>query len=246
MNGLFLGLMGGTAAASSLVAGSSLAYIKNIFIKESLTLNKIELFIGLILFSSSILFFDFKIKIAALFLFLFLGMSLVLIFNKFIRNIVENNVAVDNSDDLKSYLFLLHVSMKSIFLGMSTGAIMLISHPELNQTLFITILLNCILTGAIAGSALSDLRLDSITAMAAMVLIAIVNLVAGVLGGYISEFSFIFLPIILAITSGIMMSGSITKIYENIDNMEVKKILAPKFVSVAIIILVFIFHKEIL
>lgn len=245
MNGLFLGLMGGSAAASTLVLGSFFAYIKNIFIKESLTLNKVELFIGLILFVSSIVFFDFKIKVAALFLCAFLGVLLVLIFNKFIIDILENNMAIDNPEDSKSYLFLLLVSMKSIFIGMSIGAVMLISNTGLNETLLITLLFSCILAGTVTGSALSDLGLDPVTATVAIVLIGIVNFVTGVVGGYIAQISFEFLPIILSLTSGIVMSGSLIKGYENIENSEIKRALTPKTVSVAMVTLVFIFHKEI-
>lgn len=245
MNGLFLGLMGGTAAACSLLLGSFFAYIKNIFIKESLILNKVELLIALILLFSSIAFFDFKIKIAALILFSSLGVCSVIIFKKFVTDILENNTKLDNCDDLKSYSFLLHTSLKSIFLGMSMGAVMLISHTGLNQTLLTALVLNCILTGAIAGSALSDLGLDPVTATAATVLIAIVNFVAGVLGGYAVQVSSNLLPIILSVSSGVMMSGSVIEIYENIENIEMKKILTPKIVSVVIVTLVFVFHKEI-
>lgn len=244
MNGLFLGVMGGSATAGGLVVGGFLSFFKNIFIKEKIVANKIELIIGIILFVSAASFFDYKVRLLMLIVYSFFGFASILISNKLFADSLNPNISINNPDDSRSYTFLLLLLIKSLWFGLSAGAVMLIANDGLGNSLLFAISLNCILSGIIAGATLADLGLDSVIGTLAIFLIAIMSLVAGVFGGYLIESAPNLLAITLAATSGVMMSESIIKVSISMKNIEMKKIVNSSVASITIIALAFIAYKE--
>jgi len=248
MDGLHLGLIGGSVAGLATIGGILFIFIKNYFKKMSLLNMKLDFLIGFLLSFASVnlLYSTHESKninhgIWALgFGFLFF------IITKFLLNNILSAIVFNDNKD-RSYVFIILFSIfKNIPIGLAAGAIMHIKHSGEGYSLLSGIVCHNFFDGIALGGCFISFGVSIFQALVGAIGISVLVIVASLCGGFLIQDNLEFLPTLMAFLGGTLMGCSLLDV-SILAIKEYKKLaINPKVVSGLGVILIFIFWKELL
>lgn len=239
MGGLYLGFIGGAIAAGATTVGAMAIFFKN-HSQNSLLNFKLDFFIGLLLaitaFSSPAWSIVFSFMVGIL-------------FSKASRLLIENffmaSIALNPAQQKTVYLLFLIV-LKNIPEGMAAGATMSLTHAGLGNSLLTVIVLQNLIDGLAAAFCFLLLGLSPFLAMLGAMATGLVELFAGIFGGFMGHEIAELLPVIIAFSGGAMMSPTLESLLVKAKTESKKILVNPNFISGMVVTFIFIIWKELL
>lgn len=248
MDGLFLGFTGGAVTSIATVIGSLLIFFKNNFNKDTFHNLRLDFFLGLLLTITSVSLLyptaiekNINLGIAAF----FLGV-LFLILSKIILKSILESIAIDNSKEQKAILFILVIILKNIPVGLAAGASMYLKNGGVGNSLLIALTVHNLFDGIAIALCFLSIGFDPFITILGSVIGGVLAITAGLFGGYLGQEDLNVLSLIMAFSGGALMSAIIEEAL-GIVKKEFRKIISsPSFVSVMVVMLIFIVWKELL
>lgn len=239
MGGLYLGFIGGAIAAGATTVGAMAIFLKN-YSQNSLLNFKLDFFIGLLL---AITAFS---SLSWIIIFSFIG---GILFSKasrlFIINFFMAGIALSPSQQKSVYLLFLIV-LKNIPEGMAAGAAMSLTHAGLGNSLLSVIVIQNLIDGLAAALCFLVLGLPPFLALLGVMATGMVELFAGIIGGFIGREIAELLPVIIAFSAGAMMSATLENLLVKVKEESKKMLVSPNFISGLVVLFIFIIWKELL
>lgn len=239
MGGLNLGFTGGAIVCGATAIGAFSVFfgkeLENPFAKL-----KLDFFIGLLLVAtafsnpSPLHFLSFLLGI------LFMKSSRMIIENIFIKGMALSE------EQQKAVFIILLLMLKNIPEGIAAGATMNISHAGLGNSLLSAIVIQDLMDGTAAGLCFLSLGLSPVLAFGAATATGLIEFFSAVFGAIMSKEITELLMIFFAFSGGAMMSSIMEKAFIKAREESLKILLKPSFVSGMVVMLVFIFWKELL
>jgi ZIP family zinc transporter len=250
MDGLFLGLIGGALVSIATIIGGLLVFFKEHFnfYKDSLLKLRLDFFVGLLLVvtAANLLYpatieKNINLGIAAF----ILGVLFLILSKSLLKNLLET-IVINNDEEQKAILLILVVVLKNIPVGLAAGAAMNLNHPGVGNSLLTALVFHNLIDGAVLVLCFLSLGFDYFIASMGAVLVSFVTIVASLSGAYLSLGSVNILPLIMAFAGGALMSAIMFEAASFVRREFKKILLNPSFVSVVVVMLIFIVWKELL
>lgn len=249
MDGLFLGLIGGIVISMATVIGAFFILFKDTS-KNKIKFQKFKLdfFMGPLLAITSVSLIyprsndkNVNLGLAAF----FLGVLGFILFKKVIKNFLET-IVINNRKEKHAILFILLIMLKNIPVGLAAGAAMNIGHTGEGNSLLAVLAFQNFFDGAALALCFLSMGLDPLLAILGVFACGVLAIASSLVGSYSSQENLIILSLIMALSSGALMSTVMQGVF-NIAKRESRKLLlGPSFVSVMVVMLIFIVWKELL
>ena len=248
MDGLHLGLIGGSVVGLATICGILFIFIKSYFKKISLLNLKLDFLIGFLLSFASVnlLYSSHESKninhgiLALGFGFLFF------IITKFLLNNILAAIIFNDIKDRDFVFIILFNIFKNIPIGLAAGAIMHLKHLGEGYSLLSGIACHNFFDGIALGVCFISFGVNIFQALLGAIGISILVIVASLCGGFLIQDNLEFLPTLMGFSGGILMGSSLLNA-SILALKEYKKLaINPKIASGLGVILIFIFWKELL
>ena len=250
MSGLILGIIGGGVSGLSTTIGAVPILMKNSNIGNFLNNIKMDFVIGLMLSAAAFsLIWPAYYKVYALhsiddrrLQFFIISTALIsgIVFIKGAGKLIEifwknNKVLLKNK---KSFLFVIAMMVHNFPEGLASGAAMTMNGNE-GISLLGAIAIQNIPEGFATALSFITLGLNPWMSFLGTVVTGLVEIVGGLVGGYMSQRINGLLPILMAFAGGAMMSVVLTEMSEKLKVQSFSFLVRPSFLSGVFLVIVF-------
>lgn len=252
MGGLFLGLNGGLIICLASLAGGLWIFLKNRFSDfydpESTQKLRLDFFLGLLLaitVSLSSPQKDLSISTASF----FLGVALFFLIKNFSESLFNSSSEYQTHEE-KSLETIFQFLLKNIPIGLSTGAIMNLSHSGEANSLLTIFAFYSFIQGSIIVFAFYKFGFEPILALTGILGCGLFAIAAGMSGGFVSQGNSHLSLLVMSFSGGALISSSLQEtlrfVVKKGKNTYLKFILSPKLVNSLVVILLIAIWKELL
>jgi zinc transporter ZupT len=257
MGGLSLGLIGGFIAGCAMALGA-LSILLNKKTNIAVAVNsdeeksiegKFEFFLAFLFAATAISFIKHPqphYVAWSLMAAFFAGTVCFLFTHSFMNQAFSDNFALPKKGEKSAIFILIMIFLKNIPEGLAAGAIMNIDHSGLSYSLMSIIGLHALFVGVVCAYSFLTLGLDPALSFVGVLFLALVESVAGAVGGFLSQEMLSLLPLIIAFAGGALLSVKLRSVLLSKHIKHNKIFRNPSLVSGMIVMLIFIIWKELL
>ena len=248
MSGLILGLIGGGVSGLATTLGGAPILIKDSKIGKVLKNINMDFVIGLMLSAAAFSLIwpayervysvdkEWKLQFLYVSLALLGGVIFIKSAGKFLEHILRNNEKA--RENKKAMLFVLAMMIHNFPEGLASGASMTLPGSQ-GFSLLGAIALQNVPEGFTTALSFITLGVNPMMAFLGNFVTGVVELVGGVIGGYMSEQIDGVLPILMSFAGGAMMSVVLSELTEKLKEGSYRFLVRPSFLSGVALVIIF-------
>ncbi len=248
MNGLLMGLIGGGVSGLATTSGAIPVLLKNKRITQFLKNINMDFVTGVMLSAAAFALiwpayesvYKRQDKLDDIFwvsFALMLGVLFITSVGKLIEHLLRNQANMKQQK--KAMLFVIAMMVHNFPEGLASGAAMTIPESSQGLSLLTAIAVQNVPEGLTTALSFVTLGLTPVIAFFGAMMTGVVELVGGIIGGYLSHQVEGILPLLMAFAGGAMMSVTIVEIVERLKAESFRFLIGPSFLSGILLMIVF-------
>ncbi len=248
MNGIMLGLIGGGVSGLATTLGAVPILFKNKRIVSLLKNINMDFVTGVMLSAAAFALIwpayekvfergNKNIAIIWVSISLVLGVAFISGVGKLIELLNKNNVNL--RENKKAMMFVIAMMVHNFPEGLASGAAMTIPESSQGYSLLSAIAVQNVPEGLTTALSFITLGLSPVAAFTGAMLTGVVELIGGLIGGYLSHRVDGVLPMLMAFAGGAMMSVTVVEIAERLKAESFRFFIGPSFLSGIMLMILF-------
>lgn len=248
MNGLLLGLLGGGVSGLATTLGAIPILLKNKKISSFLKNINMDFVTGVMLSAAAFALIwpayekvasreNKNIELILVSLALFFGVLFISSVGKLIERLNRHNSNLKKNK--KALMFVIAMMVHNFPEGLASGAAMTIPETAQGFSLLTAIAVQNVPEGLTTALSFVTLGLNPFIAFLGAMGTGLVELVGGIIGGYLSHRVDGVLPLLMAFAGGAMMSVTVVEIIERLKVESYRFFMGPSFLSGILIMILF-------